>query len=90
MIPEEVLKIVAEKLEICGIAYMIVGSFASNVHGKPRTTHDAGMVIEIDEPRLEKLVQALGLDLAYLRHWAADLQIENLLSQLLEQIKSIS
>ena len=62
MIPEEVLKIVAEKLENCGIAYMIVGSFASNIHGKPRTTHDADMVIEIDELRLEKFVRALGND----------------------------
>jgi hypothetical protein len=62
MIPEEVLKIVAEKLDDCGIAYMIVGSFASNVHGKPRTTHDADMVIEIDEPSLEKFAQALGND----------------------------
>ncbi|MCI0693574.1 hypothetical protein L0337_16395 [candidate division KSB1 bacterium] len=62
MIPEDVLKIVAEKLENCGIAYMIVGSFASNIHGKPRTTHDADMVIEIDEPSLEKFVQALGND----------------------------
>jgi hypothetical protein len=62
MIPEEVLKIVAEKLDDCGIAYMIVGSFASNVHGKPRTTHDADMVIEIDEPSLEKFAQTLGND----------------------------
>jgi len=62
MIPEEVLKIVVEKLEECGIAYMIVGSFASNVHGKPRTTHDADMVVEIDEPSIEKFAQALGND----------------------------
>lgn len=31
----EVLKIVVEKLEACNIAYMIVGSFASNIHGTP-------------------------------------------------------
>ena len=62
MIPEEVLKIVVEKLEACGIAYMIVGSFASNIHGKPRTTHDADVVIEIDEPSLEKFAQSLGND----------------------------
>ncbi|MGH7451547.1 MAG: hypothetical protein ACRENG_09405, partial [bacterium] len=30
--------------------------------GKPRTTHDADMVIKIDEPSLEKFVQALGND----------------------------
>lgn len=62
MIPEEILKIVVEKLEDCGIAYMIVGSFASNIHGKPRTTHDADMVVEINESGIEKFAQALGND----------------------------
>jgi hypothetical protein len=62
MIPEEVLKTVAEKLEACGIAYMIVGSFASNIHGMPRTTHDADIVVEIDGSSLEKFAQSLGND----------------------------
>jgi len=62
MIPEEVIKIVVEKLETCGIAYMIVGSFASNVHGKPRTTHDADLIIETDELNIEKFAQSLGSD----------------------------
>lgn len=60
MNPEEVLGSVAEKLEQCRIAYMIAGSFASNLHGMPRTTHDADVVVEIDEPRLQKLAHALG------------------------------
>ncbi len=62
MIPEEALKIVAEKLEACGIAYMIAGSFASNVHGMPRTTHDADVIVETSEPSLEKFASALGKD----------------------------
>lgn len=62
MIPEEMLKIVVEKLEACSVAYMIVGSFASNIHGKPRTTHDADIVVEIDEIGIEKFAQALGND----------------------------
>jgi hypothetical protein len=62
MIPEEVLKIVVEKLEACDIAYMIAGSFAGNVHGMPRTTHDADVIVEIDESNLEKFAQSLGKD----------------------------
>jgi hypothetical protein len=62
MIPEEMLKIVVEKLDECGVAYMIVGSLASNIHGKPRATHDADIVVEIDESGIEKFAQALGND----------------------------
>jgi hypothetical protein len=58
MIPEEALKIVAE-----------------------RQFKDAVNIAK---------VQGKNLDLAYLRHWAADLQIENLLNKLLEEIKQIS
>jgi hypothetical protein len=35
-------------------------------------------------------VQGKNLDIAYLRHWAADLQIENLLNRLLEEINQLS
>ncbi len=62
ILPEEVLSVFVARLEQCGIDYMIVGSFASNLHGKPRTTHDADIVIEIDVPRLEKFARALGDD----------------------------
>jgi hypothetical protein len=72
MIPEEVLKVVVEKLENCGVAYMIVGSFASNVYGKPRTTHDADVVIEINEQSLEKLVQSFGNDFYFDMETARD------------------
>jgi hypothetical protein len=46
MNPEEALGIVIDKLNEQRIPYMIVGSFASNLHGVPRTTHDADLVIE--------------------------------------------
>lgn len=57
---EEVVALVSAKLEECGISYMIVGSFASNIYGIARSTHDADMVVEIDGPGIEKLGQALG------------------------------
>ena len=46
MKPEDVLLLIIEKLERYGINYMITGSFASNLHGVPRATFDADIVID--------------------------------------------
>jgi hypothetical protein len=62
MNPEEALGIVIDKLNEQRIPYMIVGSFASNLHGVPRTTHDADLVIEIDKTRLQGFANSLGAD----------------------------
>ncbi len=37
---------VLDALDECGISYMITGSFAGNVHGVPRATQDADVIIE--------------------------------------------
>ena len=58
MNPEEVMLALSEKLERCGITF--AGSFASNLHGTPRTTYGADVVVEINESRHENLAQALG------------------------------
>lgn len=55
----EVLKRVLDLLDAHGVPYMITGSFASNYHGSPRATQDADIVIEIDAPRLERLLAVL-------------------------------
>ena len=39
---------------------MITGSFASNVHGLPRATQDADVVIETDYRRLSEFLESLG------------------------------
>jgi len=49
MIQSEVLFKVLDALETLGLRYMIVGSFASNYWGRPRSTHDADLVMEIRE-----------------------------------------
>lgn len=54
MSPEEALQLVLSKLEQCNIPYMLTGSFASNLHGVPRTTFDADLVIEVDQKSLGK------------------------------------
>jgi len=60
MSPEEALQLVLDKLEDCGIDYMLTGSFASNMHGVPRTTYDADIVIEVEPGSLDELVRSLG------------------------------
>jgi hypothetical protein len=60
MIPEESLQIILDRLEERGIAYMITGSFASNVHGMPRATQDADVVIEVDRGTLTGFLRSLG------------------------------
>ena len=70
MTVEEVLDLVLSLLERCGIRYMVAGSLASNVHGMPRTTYDADIVVELDRESLSALVPALG-DLFYVSADAA-------------------
>ena len=62
MIPEESLQTILDRLEERGIAYMITGSFASNVHGMPRATQDADVIIEVDKGALTGFLRTLGED----------------------------
>jgi hypothetical protein len=56
---EEVLDRLLGTLERCRVPYMVAGSFASNLHGIPRATYDADIVVELDRPRLVRLVADL-------------------------------
>lgn len=47
---------VLERLEI---PHMVTGSVASSFHGRPRSTHDAGIVIDPTPATLDRLVSAL-------------------------------
>ena len=59
---EDALQLVLSKLDDCGIPYMITGSFASNIHGLPRATQDADIVIETDAKALDRFLKMLGED----------------------------
>ncbi len=59
MKPEETLKLVIEHFKTAGIEYMITGSFASNLHGVPRTTQDADVVIEVSDKSLEQFLSLI-------------------------------
>jgi hypothetical protein len=60
MSPEGALQLVLDKLEGCGIDYMLTGCFASNMHGVPLTTYDADIVIEVEPGTLDEFVRSLG------------------------------
>ncbi len=59
MTQDEVVASVIDALEHLGVVYMVAGSFASNLHGVPRMTQDADLVIEVDEPGVVRLVREL-------------------------------
>ena len=46
-------------LDAAGVAYMLVGSLASNFHGIPRSTRDADFVVEVRPESLQRLEQHL-------------------------------
>jgi hypothetical protein len=60
MMSEDALKLLLSKLDECGIPYMITGSFASNIHGLPRATQDADVIIEAEQRALKSFLESLG------------------------------
>lgn len=60
MTPEEqTLDTVIRMLERLNVPYMITGSLAASHHGRPRATHDADLVIDLDSEQLDALVHDL-------------------------------
>jgi hypothetical protein len=52
-------------IDSCGIPHMVVGSFASMIHGEPRTTQDLDVVIDPGAQQLEQLLQGLPSERYY-------------------------
>ena len=63
-----ILQRVATLLDTASIPFMVAGSFASSVHGKPRTTQDLDLVIDVDRTRVEAFIRSLPRD-----EWYADM-----------------
>lgn len=55
------LRVVAD-LERLGVEYLVGGSIASSVHGKPRTTQDVDIVARVGGRHVDALVAALQTD----------------------------
>lgn len=56
---EQALLAVARSLEDLGVPYMLTGSLASSFHGRPRSTHDADLVIAPTAEQLDALLRSL-------------------------------
>ena len=58
--PVAVASNVADGLTRIGVSYVIGGSFASSVHGEPRSTNDIGMVADLHNSDVDAFVDAIG------------------------------
>jgi hypothetical protein len=65
MAPGGLLRTFARILDAIGVPHMVVGSFASSVHGEPRTTRDLDLVIDPTPAQLDQLLAALDPDEYY-------------------------
>ncbi len=65
---------VIEIFESLGVEYYLGGSYASSIHGVPRQTQVG-------------CLQAGARDLHYLRHWARELSLSDLLERALAAAK---
>lgn len=62
MTQEEILRDALRLLDKLGVEYMLTGSFASNVHGRVRSTFDADIVVVLKSGQLKRLIGSLGSD----------------------------
>jgi hypothetical protein len=58
----EVLRIVVERLEAAGIAYMLTGSVSMAWYAQPRQTRDIDVVIELPESKVDVVVKSFSDD----------------------------
>lgn len=59
MTGHEAVAALIRDLERLGIPYMVTGSFASNVHGVPRSTKDADFIVEAAPDQIDRLLGGL-------------------------------
>jgi hypothetical protein len=60
--PFQVLQRVIASMEALGIRYMLAGPFASSLHGLPRLTQDADLIVDLYPGRLDAFAQAFAPD----------------------------
>ncbi len=56
---KQFLRKLVELIETCGIPYAICGSIGSSLHGQPRATNDADIIISPTQEQLAKLIESL-------------------------------
>lgn len=60
--PIAVASHIAGDLTRIGVAYVIGGSFASSVHGEPRSTNDIDMVADLRQSDVDAFIDAIGAE----------------------------
>jgi hypothetical protein len=60
--PIAVATAVAERLDRLGITYVIGGSFASSLHGEPRSTNDVDLVADLQTDTVDAFVGSFGAE----------------------------
>ncbi len=60
--PIAVASHIADCLTRIGVSYVIGGSFASSVHGEPRSTNDIDMVADLHQGDVDAFVDAIGAE----------------------------
>jgi hypothetical protein len=55
-----VLKLVTERLDVAGIAYMLTGSIAAGYYAQPRMTRDIDLVVELEPGDAERIAAAFA------------------------------
>ncbi|MFH1176357.1 MAG: hypothetical protein V1750_03035 [Acidobacteriota bacterium] len=62
MTQEDVIGRVVDALREAGVLHMVTGSFASNLHGVPRMTQDADIVVDAEEAAMLRFVHLVEQD----------------------------
>lgn len=65
MIAGDALRAITTLLESLDVPYMVVGSFASAIHGEPRSTQDLDIVVDPTREQLDDLLAGLDPDRFY-------------------------
>lgn len=61
---DDVVVSVIRRLDALGLDYMIVDSYASNVWGRPRSSHDADLVVRVAAADSDRFYRAFSTDYA--------------------------
>jgi len=55
----EAVRALTATLETAGVAYMVTGSYATNVYGIPRSTKDADFIVEAPHSQIDQVLASL-------------------------------
>ena len=58
-------QIFISRLEKVQIPYFVTGAVASIIYGEPRLTHDIDLVVELDDEKVEDIIDAFPADEFY-------------------------